>query len=180
VLNFHREGELSAEWSRSWGPSLIFRRLWEELGLPEILDGALRERSFQFDVERTIFALALQRLVKPGSDLLGSSWVKGNIYGEGLDKIQLQHFYRALAFLSGKKNFVEEQLFERRRHLLINEVNIVFFDTSTLYFEGKGPGGFAKRGFSKDGHSQDNQVVFDPSSTVVFHKPSVYAGLNDE
>ncbi|MDQ7822531.1 MAG: IS1634 family transposase [Candidatus Eremiobacteraeota bacterium] len=160
VLNLHQEGALSAEWSKSWGPSLIFRRLWEQLQIPEIIKAALTERAFQFDVEKTLFAIALQRLVKPGSDLLGSSWVKRAIYGEGLENIGLQHFYRALGFLAGKKEYVEDQLFERRRHMLINEVDIVFFDTSTLYFEGKGPKNFAKRGFSKDGHAQDNQIVF--------------------
>jgi hypothetical protein len=160
VLNLHKEGALSAEWSKSWGPSLIFRRIWEQLQFPEILASALKERAFKFDVEKTIFALALQRLVRPGSDLLGSTWVKGNIYGDGLDSIELQHFYRALGFLATKKDFVEEQLFERRRHLLINEVDIVFFDTSTLYFEGRGPRGLAKRGFSKDNHPQDTQIVF--------------------
>jgi transposase len=105
-----------------------------------------------------ILAITLQRFLSPGSDLLGSKWVE-KVYGEGLEGIKLQHFYRALSFLSEKKNYVEERIFDKRRDLLINEVDIVFFDTSTLYFEGKGPEDFARRGKSKDNRPQENQIV---------------------
>lgn len=158
VINLHREGALLAEWSKIWGPYLIFRRIWEQLGIPEILKGVLRERNFQFDVEKAVFSLVLQRFLSPGSDLLGSKWIRG-IYGEGMEEIQLQYFYRSLAFLSEKKDYLEDRLFENQRHILINEVDIVFFDTTTLYFEGKGPLDFARRGFSKDKRPQENQVV---------------------
>ncbi len=137
VINLHREGALLAEWSKIWGPYLIFRRIWEQLGLPEILKEVLRGRNFQFDVEKAVFSLVLQRFLSPGSDLLGSKWIRG-IYGEGMEEIQLQHFYRGLAFLTEKKDYLEDRLFENQKHILINEVNIVFFDTTTLYFEGKG------------------------------------------
>jgi hypothetical protein len=63
VLNMYREGSVQAEWRRSWGPVLIFRSIWERLKLHDIecIDG----RSFEFDVETAIFAVALQRLLQP-------------------------------------------------------------------------------------------------------------------
>ena len=57
--------------AKLWGPALIFGRLWEEQGLPEILRSLSEGRKFGFDVERIAFALALQRLCAPGSDLQG-------------------------------------------------------------------------------------------------------------
>lgn len=65
-----REG-LHAHTARSWGPALVFERLWQQQGLPELLHRLAASRHFEFDVERTCFALALQRLCEAehGSDL---------------------------------------------------------------------------------------------------------------
>ena len=66
------DGGIDSCKSKSWGPALVFDRLWKRQGLPEIIQQLSSNRRFRFDVERVCFALALQRLVHPGSDLSGS------------------------------------------------------------------------------------------------------------
>jgi hypothetical protein len=76
---------------------LVFGRLWEKQGLPELLETLSIERKFAFSVERTAFAMDLHRLGAPGADLSGSSWVK-TVAAPGFGDLALQHFYRTAAF----------------------------------------------------------------------------------
>jgi len=69
VIEAAKDERLVAREARSWGPALVFGRLWQQQGLPEILDRHAEGRRFGFDFERVAFALALQRLCAPGSDL---------------------------------------------------------------------------------------------------------------
>jgi hypothetical protein len=62
VVEAVRETGLAARTAKTWGPALVFGRLWERQGLPEILGNLAQGRKFEFDVERAAFALALQRL----------------------------------------------------------------------------------------------------------------------
>ena len=76
VVEQVRRTGLQAHTTRSWGPALVFSRLWEEQGVGAILERLAAGRRFEFDVERATFAPALQRLcgVSRGSDLHGSRW----------------------------------------------------------------------------------------------------------
>jgi hypothetical protein len=116
--------EMAARSAKSWGPALVFGRLWEEQGLSEIVRNLAGERKFGFDVERVAFALALQRHCAPGSDLQGSEWVETV---EGLSGIALQHLYRTNGFLAEVRAELERALFLRDRD---------------LFFPGDGPGFF--------------------------------------
>lgn len=158
VVDAYREGSIKAEWSRSWGPVLVFRRLWEDLGLPTLLRRLVLGRRLKFDIDAAVFALALQRLVAPGSDLFGSHWLKNVLYPP-FWKLSLQHLYRALDILARHKETIETALFDARRDLFSVDVQLVFFDTTTLYFEGEGPADLAARGHSKDYRPQSPQVV---------------------
>jgi hypothetical protein len=93
------EGALSVAARRIGGP-LLFGRIWDRLGIGAVLDDLLKERAFEFPVERAVFVAALHRLFVSGSDRDCSSWMEDyDIPGaEGLD---LDHFYRAMAWLRG-------------------------------------------------------------------------------
>ncbi len=109
VVEATRRPDLQAEASGQWGPALVFGRLWEEQGLPAIMDGLSSERRFEFDVERACFAMALQRLCAPGSDLQGSHWVS-TVDAPGFDKLALQHFHRTALFLAEVRHDMEAAL----------------------------------------------------------------------
>ena len=112
VVDAVRSQGLTARSSRSWGSALVFGRLWERQGIPEELGRFAATRRFRFDVERVTFAMALQRLCEPGSDLQGSGWVK-TIEAPGFETIELQHFYRSRGFLFDVREEMEKRLFFR-------------------------------------------------------------------
>lgn len=133
------------------GPALIFERLWKELGIDRILHRLLAARKFAFDVERAILLTVLHRLFTSGSDRFCDKWHRNYII-HGVDGLSLHHLYRAMAFLGEKiedqkdrtpfsprctKDVIEEGLFSQRRDLF-SALDIVFFDTTSIYFEGEG------------------------------------------
>jgi len=56
------------------------------------------------------------------------------------------------------KDVVEEELFARRRDLF-SKLDLVFMDTTSLYFEGEGGQTLGQRGFSKDHRPDLNQMI---------------------
>jgi hypothetical protein len=76
VISAARDPRISTCKAKSWGPSLVFDRLWEQQGLPDLIRSLASGRKFHFDLERAAFGLALQRLCEPGSDLQGSQWLQ--------------------------------------------------------------------------------------------------------
>jgi len=171
VLVLSGKSELLAE-ARKIGPALIFERLWEELGIAKVLKELLKDRLFTFDVERAVFLTVLHRLMVSGSDRFCEKWRRDYVIA-GVDDLSLHHLYRAMAFLGEElldqddatpfsprciKDAVEEQLFHGQRHLF-QGLDLVFFDTTSLYFEGEGGESLGKKGYSKDHRPDLNQMV---------------------
>ena len=159
----------------SIGPSMVFGRLWELTGCGEVVGEMLRRRRFGFDVERAVFMSVLHRLTETGSDRRAIGWREGQAI-EGTEELDLHHLYRAMSWLGeeigqgeavGKdgcvavarcvKDEIEEKLY-RRRADLFSGLELVFFDTTSLYFTGQG-GEMGDYGISKDHRSDCKQVV---------------------
>ena len=170
ALDEDAEGALSVAAKRIGGP-LLFGRIWERLGVADVLIGLLEERAFEFPVERAVFVAALHRLFVSGSDRDCSSWMEDyDIPGaEGLD---LHHFYRAMAWLGEEleekpdgalaprcvKDLIEERLFDRRRDLF-TDLSAVFMDTTSLSFYGEGGETLGEHGYSKDFRPDLKQMI---------------------
>src|SRR5512145_3417285 len=99
VVEAASDARFVARAARSWGAALVFGRLWQRQGLPEILGRLAKGRRFGFDPERVAFALALQRLCAPGSDLQGAAWAQ-TVEAPGFDGLALHHVYRTLPWLA--------------------------------------------------------------------------------
>ena len=132
----------------------------------------LEGRKYEFDVERAIFVTVLHRLYVRGSDRSCEYWMQGYRI-EGSEQLSLHHFYRAMAFLGGEiddksgktpfsprfvKDLLEERLFLPRPNLF-TELDLVFFDTVSIYFEGKGGDEIGRYSSSKDHRSDRRQMV---------------------
>ncbi len=154
------------------GPSLIFERLWEESGIKAAIKEQLQKRKYSFSVERALFLTVLHRLLMPGFDRSCNRW-RRDYRIVGTKKLQLHHLYRAMAWLGEElteqkeanvlgprctKDLVEESLFKRNRDLF-SSLDLVFFDTTSIYFEGRGGESLGKLGKSKDHRSDLNQMV---------------------
>jgi len=156
--------------TRIGGPRL-FGRLWERLGIAEVLGQLLTDRGFEFAVERAVFASVLHRLFVSGSDRSCEKWM-ADYRIAGIEELQLHHFYRAMAWLGEEiapagadalaprciKDLIEERLFERRRDLF-SDLSLVFMDTTSLSFYGAGGKSLGAYGHSKDHRADLKQMI---------------------
>jgi transposase len=174
VLGAHAQGNSIVTHSTRVGPALIFHRLWQACSIDKVLSALLADRRFGFSVERAIFLTVLHRLFAPGSDRAAEKWKDGYTI-EGVSGLDLHHLYRAMAWLGEalpkgqqdgatpfaprtNKDLIEEALFARKRDLF-SDLDIVFFDTTSIYFEGEGGETIGARGHSKDHRPDLKQMV---------------------
>ena len=174
LLAAHRRGETTAMHTRPIGPTMVFERLWRETGCQKVICRLLEDRKFEFPVERAVFLTVLHRLFISGSDRAAEKW-KETVDIDGVDELQLHHLYRAMAWLGEAlgeeqqfaatpfaprctKDLIEEGLFAFRRDLFTN-LDLVFFDTTSIYFEGEGGQTLGEYGHSKDHRPDLKQMV---------------------
>lgn len=157
--------------SKMIGPALIFERLWIQTGIRDILVRLLKDRKFEFDVERAVFLMVFHRMMVSGSDRFCYRWMR-DYQINGSKGLELHHSYRAMAYLGEElkdqkdalfsprriKDVIEEELFLARRDLFSN-VELVFFDTTSIYFEGRGGETIGQNGHSKDHRPDLKQMV---------------------
>ena len=174
VVNALAEGTVTANAARRIGPALVFERLWEETGCRKVIEDLAGSRKHGFPLERAVFLTVLHRLFAGGSDRAADRW-REDYTIDGVEDIDLHHLYRAMAWLGEEqggdqqdgatpfaprclKDVVEEELFARRRDLF-SKLDLVFMDTTSLYFEGEGGQTLGQRGFSKDHRPDLNQMI---------------------
>jgi len=171
LLILSGKSEVNAS-AKKIGPALIFERLWNELGIKKVINALLSARKFEFEVERAIFLTVLHRLFPSGSDRSCDKWRRDYAI-EGVEELSLHHLYRTMAFLGEQiedqrggtpftprciKDLIEEGIFFERRDLFTG-LDLVFFDTTSLYFEGQGGETLGHKGHSKDHRPDLNQMV---------------------
>jgi hypothetical protein len=159
---------------RRIGPALVFERLWAETGCRAVIEELARARKHDFALERAIFLTVLHRLMGGGSDLAAVRW-REDYRIVGVEALELHHLYRAMAWLGEElpegeqsartahaprcaKDLVEERLFTHRRDLF-SRLDLVFMDTTSLYFEGAGGQTLGRHGHSKDHRPDLPQMI---------------------
>jgi len=156
------------------GPALVFDRLWEETGCRAVITELAGKRKHGFALERAMFLTVLHRLFVSGSDRAADRW-REDYAIVGIEGLDLHHLYRAMAWLGEElpekeqdgrtpfaprcvKDVAEERLFAHRRDLL-TRLDLVFMDTTSLYFEGAGGQTLGQHGYSKDHRSDLRQMI---------------------
>jgi Transposase DDE domain len=159
---------------RRIGPAMVFERLWEETGCRSVIADLAKGRGYKFALERAVFLTVLHRLFVSGSDRAADRWREDYAIA-GVDGLELHHLYRAMAWLGEElpaaeqdgrtqfaprclKDVVEERLFAHRRDLL-TRLDLVFMDTTSLYFEGAGGQTLGQHGYSKDHRPDLRQMI---------------------
>ena len=159
----------------TWGPVLAVRALFEELGLWSILDGFLPRAKEGPAYADRVFVLLANRLIRPASEHGLARWLETDFvcdrqgrrfvpHWHQKGRVQVHHrqlgaWYRTLDVLVKAKQQIEVALYHRLRDLFSLQPDLVLFDITSTYFEGAGPEDFAKHGYSRDGKSQNVQVV---------------------
>jgi transposase len=177
-------GEVQAAGAWDWGPVLVARTLWRELGLETILDRlGGRSREDGRALSDRAFVLVANRLCTPTSEHGLARWLETDFVcdREGrrwtpiwrgdeerrasrLPRVrvafrQLKQWYRTLDQLEARKERVERELYLRLRDLFSLEVDLVLYDLTSTYFEGQGPARLGAHGHSRDGKPRNRQVL---------------------
>ena len=172
LLNAFERGELTSVDKISIGPGLIFERLWQQTSIATVLHELAKGRRHGFSLERAIFLTVVHRLCCAGSDRAADKW-RQSVRIEEAQEISLHQLYRAMAWLGEDlsdqtdrtpfaprctKDLIEERLFQGRRDLFTS-LDLVFFDTTSIYFEGEGGETIGQHGHSKDSRPDLKQMV---------------------
>ena len=167
-----------------WGPMLAARAMWSELGLDTILDNLARpDRRAAVRLADRALVLVANRLTAPGSEHALAQWLENDFvcdrsgrrfvaaWREEAERKasraprvrvaarQLQQWYRTLDQLVACKAQVEHALFLRLRDLFSLQVDMVFYDLTSTYFEGRGPPAKGAHGHSRDDKPRNPQVL---------------------
>jgi len=168
--------EATAVGAWDWGVMLAARHFWQQLGLQEIIDSLVKTRGLGRELADRALALVTKRLCAPTSEHGMARWLETDFVcdrwgrrwfpewreeGERLSSQrprvrvkdrQLRQWYRTLDQLLVQQKQIEKELFLRLRNLFSLNVDLVFYDLTSTYFEGNGPVGFALHGHSRDGN----------------------------
>ncbi len=165
------------------GGTHLLDGVWQRLGIGSGLEKLLKKRGYRTPIERLLFALVANRALDPGSKLAVESWVADEAHVEGLAEVDVHQLYRAMDFLLEAHDEIQREVFWNVANLFNLEVDLLFLDTTTAYFEIEGEdedvaadtddsvgdrgvddgegviSGLRKRGHSKDSRPNHAQVV---------------------
>src|SRR5919109_539576 len=153
---------------RPFGGAYVLDALWRRLGVADAIAAALGVRRYRTDVERVLFALVANRALKPFSKLAAAEWASKDVHIPGVAEMDEDQAYRAMDVLAAADTeaAVQEAVFFACADLLNLEVDLLFFDTTSTYFERDEPEtapdgapGFRALGHSKDHRPDLPQVV---------------------
>ena len=133
------DGDLAFTESRPYGGSYVLDQLWHRLGIAKILAGlAGSGRGLPRDAaaaERVLFGLVANRALAPSSKLAAAEWISRDAHIDGLGTVTDDACYRAMDWLHAVRGDLEKQVFDKVADLLNLEVDLLFFDTTSTYFE---------------------------------------------
>src|SRR4051794_26069443 len=154
------------------GVVLAARTLWEDLGIGAAIRGCIAEGELSAPHEMALFAMAAQRLDDPGSKLgCATRWLPDIAWLPEARDLTLHQFYRALDVLAVWSDQIERAVFLRAADLFRLDVDLIFYDTTTAYFEtdatdehcelwgGKLYAPLRRRGHNKEGRDNQPQVI---------------------
>ncbi|MDP2872904.1 MAG: IS1634 family transposase [Bacillota bacterium] len=135
------------------GGTWLLDQVWRRLQMDRVLAGLLQDRDYGIPVERLLFALVANRALAPASKLAMEDWVGEEVHVPGLETVEVHQLYRAMDFLYESVREIERGVYFSVANLFNLEVDVLFFDTTTTYFEIEGEDdaeGLRQRGYSKD------------------------------
>lgn len=146
--------------SKSMGGAWALDQLWRRLEIDKLLGRLLAGRRVDARAERVLFALVANRALEPLSKLAATRWVAERAWVPGLDEVSDDACYRAMDWLVEVEAELGEAVYWSVADLLNLEVDLLFFDTTSTYFEIEAPDEPAEGdtvGFRAHGHSKDHR-----------------------
>jgi Transposase DDE domain len=120
---------------RPLGGTYVLDALWRRLGIDALLRRLLEGRRRDAAAERVLFALVASRALAPSSKLAAACWTCEDVHVEGLAATTDDACYRAMDWLLEVQESLEREVYHQVANLLNLEVDLLFFDTTSTYFE---------------------------------------------
>lgn len=165
-------GDVRLRDSWPYGGVFVLEQLWKELGIDSVLAGCARGEETKQPFERALFTMVANRALEPYSKLYCfEQWLREEVYLPSARSLELQHLYRAMDFLERHKADVEKAVYFRMADLMNADVDLIFYDTTSLHFEideedeverqheERSYAPLRKRGYSKNGREDAPQIV---------------------
>lgn len=149
------EKELIEHSRVNWGVPKVIKKLWKAYDLDKLVGRLLEDRKVEYNLEGVLQLMLMDRLCEPCSKL--ATFNKMSQY-EGIDGYELHDLYRGLDELDRYQKEISEHLFAKQKEYN-GEVEVVFFDVTTLYFESQRMDDLRKFGYSKDCKFNEVQIV---------------------
>ncbi|MFQ5824111.1 MAG: IS1634 family transposase [bacterium] len=140
-----------------YGDCYLVSTLWHRLEIGQAIQRLVANTKVGFDVALCTQLMVLNRCVDPMSKLALTEWQK-TVYFEAQNSFDYHQILRTLDYLEKIRDELEGVLFHKQVDLFRQSVDLVFFDVTSTYFEGEGPG-IAERGHSQDGKPENNQII---------------------
>jgi Transposase DDE domain len=121
--------------SRPLGGVWVLDGLWRRLGIDQTMRRLLKGRRLDAAAERVLFALVANRVLAPSSKLAAAGWVNDDVAIPGLERTSDDACYRAMDWLLEIHAALEREVFSQVANLLNLEVDLLFFDTTSTYFQ---------------------------------------------
>jgi transposase len=152
--------------STIYGPVALLAGLWQKLGLDKLFEQLLGQKGYSTPLERAILAMVINRCLAPSSKRDNLRWMREEIFFTSAENVELQHLYRAMDFLYAHQAEVEQELYFRTANLLNLDVDLIFYDTTSVYWETETEDtdqeeelGLRKRGHNKDSRPDAPQII---------------------
>lgn len=158
VLDRKDNKAIGCLWSKGYGSITVLERVWDELGIGEIIDKELNGRRYDKIIQEAIKAMVITRITEPGSDLSMHKYLD-KIYRPGWEDIKLEHIYKGLDILIEHKDKIETGLFERVRDLFNLKLDLIMFDTTSISYTGDGEEEFVEYGYNREHRKGVKQVL---------------------
>ncbi len=153
------EGNVEELARYNYGYVQVLSKAMQHYGLDVVIDRMQRNSKVEFDLYNATMLMLVERLHDPCSKR--SNWFNQQEY-LGIEPTELQHLYRTLDKLADHNKFIQRQIFQTGRDLFNQQLDVVFYDVTTLYFDSEveQEGSLRRKGFSKDGKMGNTQILF--------------------
>lgn len=144
-----------------FGIPYLVEQVWKQLKCPQFFREQLAFRRYEKPLHQAILGLVINRCQQPYSKRSAEKWLNEEVYFPLADELKLHHYYRAMDFLLACDTELEMALYDHYSQLYDRKPELVFYDTTSSYFEGEGGDDAQLRqyGYSRDHRPDRKQIL---------------------
>ena len=131
--------DLVIESTRALGGSWFLNQYWQRLTIGQSFKRLLEARGYEIPIERAIFAMVANRALDPSSKLSCEKWVRDEAWIPSIESVCVHQLYRSMDFLAENHEEIQKEIFFSVATVMNLEVDLLYFDTTSTYFEIEGP-----------------------------------------